>query len=231
MSSGFVTQHNPTVQLSICLQNEGFYFLGYNAVQSGESQKLCLLPAPGWFLALLPVTVKMGATCSSETSVDLHRTTRLYIREDIILHCHRRENLKFNIVKKNCLNLWTVDYRQKRHYIQHNKINDMNFLLFFQSSAFPLLPCPFLAYFPYLKNERGLMRSPCCLAVCVSVRVYLSVYPFVSVHLSVHPPLMFVRRIMRSPCCLCACVSPPPLLFVRRLMRSCSLCLCPPYCC
>jgi hypothetical protein len=40
------------------------------------------------------------------------------------------------------------------------------------------------------------MRSPCC----------LSVYPSVSVHISVHPPLIFARRLVISPCCLRVCV-------------------------
>jgi hypothetical protein len=31
------------------------------------------------------LTLKMGAICSSETSVDFHRTTQLYTREDITL--------------------------------------------------------------------------------------------------------------------------------------------------
>jgi hypothetical protein len=40
-------------------------------------------------------TVKMEAKCSSETSVDIQRTTRCYIPEDGILHNHRCENLKY----------------------------------------------------------------------------------------------------------------------------------------
>jgi hypothetical protein len=39
-------------------------------------------------------TLKMEATCSSETSVDFQRTTRCYIPEDRTLHNHRCENLK-----------------------------------------------------------------------------------------------------------------------------------------
>jgi hypothetical protein len=39
-------------------------------------------------------TLKMEATCSSETSVDFQRTTRRYIPEDKTLHNHRCENLK-----------------------------------------------------------------------------------------------------------------------------------------
>jgi hypothetical protein len=37
----------------------------------------------------------MEAICCSETSVDFQRTTRRYIPEDITLHNHRCENLKF----------------------------------------------------------------------------------------------------------------------------------------
>jgi hypothetical protein len=36
----------------------------------------------------------MEATCSSETSVDIQRTTRRYIPEDSTLNNHRCENLK-----------------------------------------------------------------------------------------------------------------------------------------
>jgi hypothetical protein len=39
-------------------------------------------------------TLKLEATCSSETSVDLHRIARTYIAEDRILHKHRCDNLK-----------------------------------------------------------------------------------------------------------------------------------------
>jgi hypothetical protein len=38
-----------------------------------------LLPASCWFLAFTP---NMEATCSSETTVDFHRTIRGYIPED-----------------------------------------------------------------------------------------------------------------------------------------------------
>jgi hypothetical protein len=53
-----------------------------------------------------------------------------------------------------------------------------------------LLQDKFLAYFPYLKNRTMLMTSSCC----------LSMYPSVSVHLSVYPPKFF--RFMRSFCCV-----------------------------
>jgi hypothetical protein len=39
-------------------------------------------------------TLKMKATCSSETSVDFQRITRRYIPDDRTIHYHRRENLK-----------------------------------------------------------------------------------------------------------------------------------------
>jgi hypothetical protein len=38
-------------------------------------------------------TLKMKAAYSSETSVDFHWTTRIYVPEDITLHNHRCENL------------------------------------------------------------------------------------------------------------------------------------------
>jgi hypothetical protein len=39
-------------------------------------------------------TLKMEATCSSETSADFQRTTRRYISEDRTVHNHGCENLK-----------------------------------------------------------------------------------------------------------------------------------------
>jgi hypothetical protein len=39
-------------------------------------------------------TLKIEATCSSETSVYFQRTTRRYITEDRILHKHRCENVQ-----------------------------------------------------------------------------------------------------------------------------------------
>jgi hypothetical protein len=41
-------------------------------------------------------TLKMQATCSSETSADIQRTKRCYIAKERALHNHRCENLKAN---------------------------------------------------------------------------------------------------------------------------------------
>jgi hypothetical protein len=71
-------------------------------------------------------------------------------------------------------------------------------------------------------NKMRLMRSPCCLCV----HLCLSVYPSVSLYLSVYPLPILLRilRLMRSPCRLCVhlCVSvskcvciPPPIFFLR----------------
>jgi hypothetical protein len=53
-------------------------------------------------------TLMMEAICSSEGSVDFHRTTRPYISEDRTLHNHSCENLKstqypFYILSSFCL--------------------------------------------------------------------------------------------------------------------------------
>jgi hypothetical protein len=89
---------------------EVFRILGYNAVSSVESQptvrknisppssesnnkpiKKLLLPV-SCFLIL--ATLKMEATCSSETLVDFQRTIRRCIPKDRTLHNHRCENLR-----------------------------------------------------------------------------------------------------------------------------------------
>jgi hypothetical protein len=52
-------------------------------------------------------TMKMEATCSSETSVDFQRTTRHYIPEDktLLKHCYRLslERHKKSFVLQNCI--------------------------------------------------------------------------------------------------------------------------------
>jgi hypothetical protein len=45
-------------------------------------------------VASISSTLKMEAICSSETSVDIQRTTWRYIPEDSTLHNHRCENLR-----------------------------------------------------------------------------------------------------------------------------------------
>jgi hypothetical protein len=53
-----------------------------------------------WFLAqIIFSTLKMEATCFSETSADTQRTTRRYIPEDGTLHNHRCENLTSYIIR------------------------------------------------------------------------------------------------------------------------------------
>jgi hypothetical protein len=52
------------------------------------------------------------------------------------------------------------------------------------------------------------------LAVC------LSEYSFVSVHLSVYPLLIFVRKLMRSPCHLSVCVCPPIVAMLQQYYLS-----------
>jgi hypothetical protein len=49
-----------------------------------------------WFFAkLITSTLKMEEICSSKTSVKTQRTARRHIPEDVTLHNHRCENLKF----------------------------------------------------------------------------------------------------------------------------------------
>jgi hypothetical protein len=60
-----------------------------------------------WFLLLmlatfLASTLKMEATCFSESSVDFRRTTRGHIPEDITLHNHCFDSLKSNSSSMNC---------------------------------------------------------------------------------------------------------------------------------
>jgi hypothetical protein len=62
------------------------------------------------------LTLKMEATCSSETSVNFHRATWRYIPEDRTLHNHRCENHRPYIAslrvkfKLQCFALSLMDY-------------------------------------------------------------------------------------------------------------------------
>jgi hypothetical protein len=61
------------------------------------TDRLCLSPAFTLVSCLAySSTLKMEATCSSETSVAFQLTARRHIPEDITLHNHRCENLKFS---------------------------------------------------------------------------------------------------------------------------------------
>jgi hypothetical protein len=78
---------------------EEYHILGYNVVQSVESQpkfrRNISLPSSGsknclhadFLLSLFFSTLKMEAICFSETSVDSQRTTRSYIPEDYTFQC------------------------------------------------------------------------------------------------------------------------------------------------
>jgi hypothetical protein len=112
---------------------EKYYFLWYNAFSSAESQptfrkimsapssesknkpsqkvELCLPPAftLSSCSAYSPI-VKMEATFSSETSVDIQRTTRRYIPEDRILHNHRCKNFKSYIFLLDMKIYWVQEF-------------------------------------------------------------------------------------------------------------------------
>jgi hypothetical protein len=49
------------------------------------------------------LTLKMEVICSSETSLDFQRTTRLHIPEDRTLHNHRCENLNSSILSSHLI--------------------------------------------------------------------------------------------------------------------------------
>jgi hypothetical protein len=67
-------------------------------------------------------TLKMEATCSSETSVDFQQNTQCYILEDRTLHNHRCETLKsspnqFSYMSHTCTHVrlhiqlkWSINY-------------------------------------------------------------------------------------------------------------------------
>jgi hypothetical protein len=84
------TPITPPLSLSMCLMTEtGINFL--------RSVRLLLVTANVVPSSPILVPLMMKALSSSETSV-LTRVTRRNIREDGILHSHRRENLKSYIV-------------------------------------------------------------------------------------------------------------------------------------
>jgi hypothetical protein len=55
-------------------------------------------------------TLKMKATCSSETSVDFQRTTQRYIPEKRTFQGHRCENIKFCEFKFPCRPVCVYDF-------------------------------------------------------------------------------------------------------------------------
>jgi hypothetical protein len=61
------------------------YLLGYNAVYSAESQPAFAQVSCSAYSS----TLKLEATCSSETSVDFQRTKRRYIQDDRTLQMKR----------------------------------------------------------------------------------------------------------------------------------------------
>jgi hypothetical protein len=91
-----------------CPKFEEYHLLGYSTVQSVECQptfRRNISPLssgsknkPSKISAQKHIAsralLKMEAICSSETSVDLQRTTRRYIPDDSTLHNHRCKNLK-----------------------------------------------------------------------------------------------------------------------------------------
>jgi hypothetical protein len=105
------------------------------------------------------LTVKMEATCSSETSVDFQRTTSRYIPDYKVLHNHRCENLKaytgsyydskhsvlwtisctyfrkmpFPILPRSCnQTLWVLVFQStKRNYISREREDEKSLLLWF----------------------------------------------------------------------------------------------------
>jgi hypothetical protein len=127
-NSGIVPQNRtlllPSTSLPIRYSLTIFHFTPYNLIYSQrlkktltveeisrarnqrESLMLCLPPAFTLVsCSAYSSTLKKEAICSSETSVDFQRTTRLYIPEDSTLHTHRSEDLK--------------SYIESRPYIVH----------------------------------------------------------------------------------------------------------------
>jgi hypothetical protein len=51
-------------------------------------------------------TLKAEVACSSETSLDIRRTTRLYVPEDTTVLNHRRDNLEFWTILQTVAELW-----------------------------------------------------------------------------------------------------------------------------
>jgi hypothetical protein len=67
----------------------------------------------------------MEAICSSETSVDTHRTTRRYIPEDGTLLNQRCENLKSYMV-----------YANSNYFHQHNFCMDTSYIIYYRFRSF-----------------------------------------------------------------------------------------------
>jgi hypothetical protein len=71
-------------------------------------------------------TLKMEAICSTETSIDIRRTTRRYIPEDSTLHNHRCENLKSWLCLPPACSLvcWTIllPWRWRRYVSPKHRV-------------------------------------------------------------------------------------------------------------
>jgi hypothetical protein len=67
------------------------------ACKQVASRSFMLISSSGYFL-----TPKMEAACSSETSLNIQRTTRRCIPKDSTLHTHRCENLKSYNIFSSC---------------------------------------------------------------------------------------------------------------------------------
>jgi hypothetical protein len=66
----------------------------FKACKCKEAVKLFRVLLSRWFLCILFLGPWKWRRCSSETSIDIQRTTRRYIPEDSTLLIHRCENLK-----------------------------------------------------------------------------------------------------------------------------------------
>jgi hypothetical protein len=99
----------------------GTYLLHFRG--QGVSSAYCLLHAV-FFLGLL-FDSEMEVTYCSEMSVDFHRIKRRYTPEDRILHIHRCDNLKSNmvtilyIVQTKYFGHWICFHRDVAEFIPH----------------------------------------------------------------------------------------------------------------